>query len=176
MPTVKEKLDDIRSILEEVETENFGMLGWFSCKNSSCIKTNNFKSLEAFHSCGNSACIGGYIALSNMWRKSGGTISSDSLSFSSFRFRPVMGDLIGVDCLAKWFEIPEWLACVIFAGRYLDDNNDNNDLIVANWASWEPKDAIEALNIMEEVINSGRRHTMTYKKTITKKLSLIYQD
>lgn len=99
-------------------------------------KTAN--TIEELHTCGNSACFAGYLALAPFFREAGGELWYDEPKFE---------DSYGPIAVAEFLDISQGLAYAIVYGDYYGEKEDDEgvDLFPNGWEAATPADVIAVL-------------------------------
>lgn len=151
----KERIKYAISIMEQAE--NLYMGTWQEVDSHTVATT-----IKDLHTCGNTACFAGYIALSPLFKAEGGVVDSCG--------EPIMGEKRGDEAILKFFEMDEkytplmWAIVYghlgdLFVGEYQDpmkvrDLNDevlhqvNEICELTPWDEWEPKHVISVLEAL----------------------------
>lgn len=111
-----------------------------------CDWQSGFKlrdSIDALHSCGNTACFAGYIAISEKFKNDGGIQGTSGA--------PIIGINKGSNAVAYWLDIPERLAYSFTNGdTCMQKLNDSyftySDFYEKAWCDIKPQDVIKKLN------------------------------
>lgn len=141
------------------QAENLDMSTWQTYDSETLATT-----IKDLHTCGNTACFAGYIALSPLFKAEGGVVDSVG--------EPLMGEKYGDEAILKFFEIDEKynpLICAIVYGRlgdlYIGEDLDlmkvkglNGEVLhqvneiceLTPWDEWEPKHVISVLEALLE--------------------------
>lgn len=151
----KERIKYAISIMEQAQNLNMGT--WQDYDLNTPATT-----MEELHTCGNTACFAGYIALSPLFKAEGGVVDSCG--------EPIMGEEYGEEAILKFFEMDEkyiplmWAIVYghlgdLYIGEYLDlmkDKGLNGEIIhqineiceLTHWDEWEPKHVISVLEAL----------------------------
>lgn len=134
--TCEERRADLLKVIKA--SHNLEMTSWQDT-NWRCAKGSGLRAvctIEDLHKCGNTACIGGYLAISPMFIANGGSRQfSGSAAFEGEEGSPAV---------AKYLGISPFVMGVVILGRGVDD-----------WGSWETPQAVQALELLYSHINSG---------------------
>ncbi len=144
-PTESEKWDDLIKTIEESPCEV--SMGWWQSNGDAGIVELAAQDLTSLHTCGNSACIAGYLAVSPLFQSFGG----GSSSFGA----PVMNWWCsGRYTFARWMEMPTQFAASLVLGV------DQYDFI-KGWNEWGKEEALQAL----EIARNWRDYTLEEFRT-----------
>lgn len=101
--------------------------------------------LDELHSCGNSACFAGYIAVSPQFRLSGGGVGLVG--------EPVFRDMRSAQAIAEWLDIsPGWARLLVYGHIESDDSYDEDynycSFYEKRFEEVEPADVIAKLELI----------------------------
>jgi len=97
------------------------------------------ETLEKFHTCGNRACIAGFMALLPKFQAEGGIVAIDGC--------PVMDGRHLSSVVADWLDLDRRFTCVIVFGHVSLDDYDFSKVGVKNaWEDWTADDAVRILD------------------------------
>lgn len=115
-------------------------------------------SVEELHSCGNSACIAGYVGLSARWREMGGGVHTfDGCPIppknyvSTKELRDALNDEL-LAAMAKFWGLPQELAETLIYGVYVNPQLVRFGITppTNQWKLWTKDDAI---GVFQQILN-----------------------
>lgn len=118
-------------------------------------------SVEELHTCGNTACIAGYVAVSPRWKELGGTVSlfGEPAPPKGYVSEKETDDAVGdeiVAAMAKFWGLqPSTVESIIYGSRFHLFLGDNNIGISAT--RWDELTKDDAVKIFEHLLANGEQ-------------------
>lgn len=133
----RERVEYCIELMENVDRNNFCMIN-FQYKGPLDKVARNITDL---HTCGNSACFAGYVALSERFQREGGKVANNPIGAPIFKYG------IGSRAIALYLGITEDTADALVSGAY-DDEDAKDDFYPVEFSEVKPEHVIEKLKLI----------------------------